>query len=97
MGLRGREARALWRPEGSEAMKGLYDIPEPPLEPPEAEPVCRCAYCGDEIYEGNRVYRCDEGTLHAECVLGHIAEVLSRAEIAVRCGYREGVAGRRDG
>lgn len=73
-------------------MNRLYDIPEPSLTPPEPETVCRCAYCGEEVYAGNRVFRCDEGTVHYKCVLQHIAEVMDKAEIASRCGYREGVA-----
>ena len=76
-------------------MLGKYDIPEPSFTPPEPETVCRCAYCGDEIYAGNLVYRCDEGTVHADCVLQHIHDTMSRSEIANLCGYREGIAGKR--
>lgn len=74
-------------------MRRLYDIPEPSLTPPEPETVCRCAYCGEEVYAGNRVFRCDEGTVHYECVLQHIHDNMSRSEIAERCGYVEAVAG----
>lgn len=69
-----------------------FDIPEPPLTPPEPAVMGHCAYCGDEIYAGNPVYRCDEGRVHVECVLSHIRDTMSRREIAARCGYREGIA-----
>ena len=73
-------------------MNRLYDIPELPLEPPEDVEVGKCACCGGEIYAGNPVYICDEGRVHADCVLQHIHDNMSRREIATSCGYREEIA-----
>lgn len=73
-------------------MSGKYQIPEPSLTPPEPKVIDHCAYCGDEIYSGNPVYICDEGRVHADCVLQHIHDNMSRREIATSCGYREEIA-----
>lgn len=78
-------------------MRNWNDIPEPSMEPPEPKVIDHCAYCGDEIYSGNPVYICDDGRVHAECVLQYIAMAHHNdskicREIATSCGYREEIA-----
>lgn len=46
----------------------LERIPEPPLDPPEPRVVCRCELCGDEIYEGDTIYRFRPYVICERCV-----------------------------
>lgn len=70
----------------------IHDYPEYPLDPPERPVMGKCAYCGDEIYDGEKVYICDGKMIHPECVLQHIAETTPVDMIATKCGYSEGIA-----
>jgi len=58
------------------------------------EPKVRgtCAWCGDEIYEGEEIFTGDEGRIHRECLLPLIEEGLGLAYLAEVCGYEEGIA-----
>ena len=84
--------RRLVPVEGEITVKRIYDAPEPSLQPPEPETVCSCAFCGDEIYAGNHVFRCEKGTMHFECALPYLQENMSVEMIAACCGLREGIA-----
>ncbi len=67
-------------------------IPEPPLQPPEPRLRGWCAWCGEEIYVGNRIYTGDEGLIHRGCILPLMADRLGADFIAAQCGYREDLA-----
>ena len=73
-------------------MTTYRDYREYALEPPERLVVGTCAYCGDEVYDGEKVYFCDGEMLHPECVLQHIQDHTPLDMIAGKCGYHEGVA-----
>lgn len=62
------------------------------LAPEEPEVRGCCAWCGDEIYEGETVYTGDEGRVHRECLLPMLEENLGMEYLAELCGYEEGVA-----
>lgn len=70
----------------------IRDYPEYPLDPPERLVVGKCAYCEDEIYDGEKVYFCDGEMIHPECVLQHIQDNTPLDMIAEKFGYHEGVA-----
>ena len=66
--------------------------PEPPLEPPEPRLRGRCAWCGEEIYAGNRIFTGDAGQVHCGCMVPLAADRLGAEFIAAQCGYREELA-----
>jgi len=43
-------------------------------EPPEGKVVATCAYCGRDIFEGEKVYRLDDGLYCTDCITEEIAE-----------------------
>lgn len=43
-------------------------------EPPEGKIVATCAYCGCEIYEGEKIYRIDNDIYCSDCVKEDFAE-----------------------
>lgn len=51
-----------------------------------------CAWCGDEIYEGELTFTGEEGQVHLECLLPMLEETLGAEYLAELCGYEEGVA-----
>ena len=66
--------------------------PEPPLRPPEPPLRGWCAWCGEEIYTGNRIYAGDAGLVHRGCILPLLSDRLGADFIAAQCGYREELA-----
>lgn len=52
----------------------------------------RCAWCGDEIYEGELTFTGDEGRVHLECLLPMLEQVLGVEYLAELCGYEEEAA-----
>lgn len=65
---------------------------ELPLIPPDPEIKGRCAWCGDEIYEGELTFLGDEGQVHLECLLPMLEQNLGAEYLAELCGYTEVVA-----
>lgn len=45
-----------------------YQMPEPPLDPPEPRVVCDCDMCGEEICEGNYAYRINDSIICQFCI-----------------------------
>ena len=70
----------------------MREIPERPLTPPEPEERGKCAWCGGEIYAGNRIYTGDEGLIHRECILPLMVERRGVGYLAAACGYGEVIA-----
>ena len=74
-------------------MRRHFDVPELPLEPPDPEPVARCACCGDEIYATEPVYRVGCEDIHRDCLRDYVAASVTDTALACALGYREGFAG----
>ena len=45
-----------------------YNIPEPPLDPPEDVVFATCDHCGGEIYEGEEYYYIDGQYICEDCL-----------------------------
>lgn len=73
-----------------------WDIPEPPVSPPEEESLGYCAACGDEIYSGDTIYETPDGYIHAECLEEYLQEHVSIEQIAECLGYEKLCANRED-
>lgn len=67
----------------------MREYPELPLEPAEPVELGKCAWCGQEIYSGNRRYIGDEGMFHPGCMMEFLEEKLREPYVASMCGYQE--------
>lgn len=48
--------------------KQAKDVREWWLDPPEPNPVCKCEFCNDDIYDGESIYIVDgDGLIHTYC------------------------------
>lgn len=67
------------------------NIPEPSLFPPEPVTVRYCGVCGEEITPGYRAVRVDRDfwICREECLIKHITENYTVAEIAQMIGAKE--------
>ena len=67
------------------------NIPEPSLFPPEPVTVHYCGVCGEEITPGYRAVRVDRDfwICREECLIKHITEHYTVAEIAQMIGAKE--------
>ena len=56
------------------------------------EPVGYCAWCGEEIYHTDKVYRGAKGMVHEECLLDFLLEDAGLDIIAEELGYPRATA-----
>lgn len=52
------------------------------INEPEPKAVGQCAYCQEEVREGEEAFVCDTVLVHAECMLEYVSDTYSVDEIA---------------